>query len=228
MHNIVINMNTLKVVNYDIKCKPFEFIVEVENINDIKKTINEKVKNHKTLFGERLYIVEHNGSKIQIVESQLKNRICEPVFEYVDTDKEVSLVDFPTKFTLKDIMDAKEKELKNNNYSLCELFEINLYKLVNKEYENHKADIGYKVIKIHKNGEVNLNPIIFDKTVNNVYIPIDLNKVEVQYKINESGDFVKLNDNNLLLESTISSIELILINRDKDVYELNNFYILGK
>lgn len=228
MHNIIINMNTLKVVNYDIKCKPFEFIVEIENIENIKKTIKEKVKNHKTLFGERLYIVEHNGNKIQIVESQLKNRICEPVFEYINTDKNVSLVDFPTKFTLKDIIDAKEEELKNNYYSFCKLFEIDLYKLVNKEYENHKADIGYKIIKIHKNGEVNLNPIILDKMVSNIYIPIDLNKIQVKYRVNESKEFVNLNNNNLLLENTISSIELILINQSNDIYELNNFYILGK
>lgn len=228
MHNVVINMNTLKVVNYDIKCKPFEFVVAINDISTIKKTIKEKTKNHKTLFGERLYLVEYNASKIQIVESQLNNNISEPIFEYVEVNKEVSLIDSPTRFTLDDIIKAKEEELKNNSYSICELFETDLYKLVDKEFEEHKADIGYKILKIHPNGKIKFKLIQLDSSVTNIYIPIDLDKVGVKYTINGQTEFDDLLNNNLLLDEQIESIELIFSNKTNEFYELNNFYILGR
>lgn len=228
MHKININMNNLKVTNYDINARPFEFCIDMDNIDNIHKEISVETKTQKTdIFGNKLYYIKTNDKYIEINEDQANGYNSYPIFNVNNITKDVKLIDFPNEFNLDDIIKFKNEEILKNNtdFDYCKIYEINLHKLVDFHYVDNKSDIGFKIIKIDPFGKVKLNFQIDNKDIRKVKFLFN-GDISMTYSIN-NGEYLDYNDN-IVFDSEINTIDIIISNNQDYEITYNNVCMLMK
>lgn len=220
MSKVLINMNTLKVADYDSATRPFHFEVNIPSLQ-FTKEVTKFIEKHKTNFlGEKLYNITINGKNYEVTENQLMDNIGAPVTDKIPVTKTIKFLENPLEFNLDDIIENKKKQLTTNN---CKLFEVNLQDYIDFNYVNHKADTGYKIIRIHPNGSIKLKVINFDFDINNANVIIEnTNDINIKY----SFDGIEYSDGNTIYsEKTFNKLYLIFENTSDKPIDINCFYI---
>ena len=163
MNQIIIDKKTLMVSGCNRNARAFEFEVTLPIIENFKKIINQTETSHKTnILGNKLFKITIGNKTYQVPENELSNRQGTPIIETISKQKEIYFYDNVTAFSLQDILKIKADQLiQQSNYENCQLFEVDLDNSINLKYEDHKADTGYKIIKIHPKSNVKVNVINF-------------------------------------------------------------------
>lgn len=226
MNFVNINSRNFNVTSYNSDTRPFEFKIYINDLNIIQKEVKIKEKIHKTdIFGNRLYSLNINGRSVEITDENEKYLNGEPIFITNKKNKIIKLKDNPAEFTLNDILKYKKKEILKEyeeEFTNCELYEVQLEKIVDKNYENNNCDTGFKLINIKSNGEVKLH---FDFEKNDITkIKLNISNLKVKFSIN-NGEFIDYNDI-ILSDNIIKSLDLILINNTDNNIKVNNVYII--
>lgn len=226
MHKVNINKNNLKVTNYDTNTRPFEFCVCIENIDNICKTIETKMKVYKTdEFGNKLFYTNANNKYIELNENEIGDKEVYPIVKVVKTISDVKLFEHPNEFDLFDIIESKKSEIleKYNDFNVCYLYENNLHELVDFYYEYNSSNSGFKMIEINSLGKVKLDFDILDENITEIKFLLE-EKLNISYSINgesymDYNDFIKGNSN-------IETLSLIITNPNESKIKLNNICLL--
>ena len=227
MDIININFRNFKVTNYNSKIRPFEFKIEVEDASLIKKNIILENKIQKTdIFGNKLYRLKINNKYVEITNENTNYINGEPIFLLDKKDKIVNLVDYPTEFTLEDVLQHKKQELlsKNSEFRNCLLYETNLEDLVDVNYEDNNVDTGFKLINIHSHGKVKLHFNL--EAENATTVKLSFNNLECKVSIN-GNEYMAYNDV-LTFSKTINTLDIILINNSNSNVKLENICLFTK
>lgn len=223
---ININSRNFKVTNYNSDIRPFEFGIYIDDITNIQKEVEIKEKIHKTdVFGHKLYKLNINKKDVEITNENDKYLDGEPIFIIKTISKNVTLIDNPTEFSLNDILEYKKKEIlikHNYEFSNCELFEIELEKLIDTSYENNSCNTGFKLIDIKPKGEVKLKFTILSEHATKIKLGIE--NLNIKYSIN--NEEFKSYENIIESNSPVKSLDLILTNNLESNLSLNSLYIV--
>lgn len=228
MNKVIINMNDFKVADLNVTPLPFQFEILIDSIDDIsKENIKYDKVQKKNEFGEKIFKITRDGISHEVVDSDLdKNDIGKPVFELIEKKEYIKLNEQPYCFSLNDILISKQNQLINKSkFNNCHLYEVDLQSYIDMKYVNHKADIGYKLIRLHQNGSVKLKPIIFNDEVSSFDLNIETKdgNVEILYSLDDNT-YKVLNSNHL--ERETKKIFIILNNKNNFPININSYHIL--
>jgi hypothetical protein len=227
MNKVIINMNKLNVVDYDISPKPFQFAVNIPSLSGLTKTIIvQKPIPRKNFLGEKLYHITINDKEYEVTENELNGRVAKPIVDIETSTQEVRFLDKYLEFTLDDIIDSKKQQLmKSYSMSNCILREINLHDGIDYNYTSHAADTGFKLIRLHKNGAIKLKPFEFDTGINKVIFNIEGANVIIKYSF-DGSNFQIATSNTITRASKFSTIHIILENPIDNHIDIDSYSLL--
>lgn len=228
MNKVIINMNKLNVVDYDINPKPFQFAVNINSLSELTKTIiQQKPLPRKNFLGEKLYLVTIEDKEYEVTEHELNGRIATPIVDIETSTQEVKFLDRYLEFNLEDIIEAKKRQLKKS-YSMknCLLYEINLHDNIDYKYEGHAADTGYKLIRLHGNGAIKFKAFEFENGgTNKVILNIEGANVTIKYSF-DNQNYQIATSNTITKASKFSTIYIILENPLDNSVDIDSYSLL--
>ena len=173
----------------------FSYGVHFDDLSELSKIEWVSTTQQIANSNNELLYVDKNG----VVTTSSFN--TKPLLETKESSEVVSFVNYPDKFTLKDVLLCKKQHYLNEGYNECYLYEFNLKDFVSDSSTN--CDIAANEITMHKDSVIDLKPVRFNyKTITvNVH---SLYPVSVHYKF-EGGSFkksssFKLQDKDLYLK----------------------------
>lgn len=232
--NVSINIKTMKVVDYNNKnVNPFQFIVNIPQVDNISKIVEKEICKQKTNFlGEKLYITNINNKEYEVTENDLKSKIelkNKKFFPSIHKEiikEEVNFLKCPYEFNFDDILNSKIEQLKEKfNFNNCNFFEVNLQEIIDFSYENHKADTGFKLIRLNPSGQVKLKQFNFDNITKMMFYANNFEKLSIQYSF-DNKKFLDLKDSGDISKNTkFNKIFFIIKNLSTETIDIDNLGI---